>query len=363
MELTESRNAGTIESYNSEIKYNVDGSCTCGRRCITIPYNDLLYIVKNEDVINLSDLKELEIQPDVNLYDGYYDNWLSDDGMQTVISDLNDSLEGVINKISEDGGVDIKELIKDREVFFNIIEKLGFVEISSHIIGSYRSRDNKISFHIGNVDYKNKKITITYNGKNHNIPWDNLSDWVLGGVLDLNESVKYSKRLLKESVEDITKISIFDFDGTLMRTPHPEEGKKEWEDFYDKKYPHIGWWSKPESLDDAVFNIEPIVSTVEDYKLEMKDPNTLVIMLTGRLPHQDDQIKELLSMNNIFFSEYHYKEAGNTLSSKLNTITTLMDRYPQVNSIEMWEDREPHASSFQEWGMKNNVNVKVNLVK
>jgi len=169
--------------------------------------------------------------------------------------------------------------------------------------------------------------------------------------------------LLKESVEDITKISIFDFDGTLMRTPHPEDGKKEWENFYNKDYPHIGWWSKPESLDDAVFNIEPIESTVTDYLKEMGDPNTLVIMLTGRLPHHHDQVIELLMTHNIVFDEYHYKETGDTLGSKLHTIISLLNKYPNVSSIEMWEDREPHATSFEEWGKDNGVSIEVNLVK
>ena len=37
---------------------------------------------------------------------------------------------------------------------------------------------------------------------------------------------------------------------------------------------------KPESLDDAVFDIQPIESTVSDYKKEIDNPNTFVIMLT-----------------------------------------------------------------------------------
>ena len=29
----------------------------------------------------------------------------------------------------------------------------------------------------------------------------------------------------------------------------------------------------------------------------------------------------------------------------------------------MYEDREPHALCFEEWGKKNNIDIKVNLVK
>jgi len=94
----------------------------------------------------------------------------------------------------------------------------------------------------------------------------------------------------------------------------------------------------------------------------MSNPNTLVIMLTGRLPHQSEQIEELLALHNINFDEYHYKSNGDTLTSKINTIKSLLHRYPNVTEIEMWEDREPHVLSFEQWGEDNNINLNVNLV-
>ena len=361
IEVSSARQNATKYQYVEEIKYDVSSNCTCGHHCITIPYNDLLYLIKNEEFISLSDLKDAEIQDEIDLNGQYYDVWLEDDGKDTVIRDLNYVLDRVIEKISEDSDIDLEKLYDKKKRWEKTFKDLGFIENYSRQV-----LDNKninLWFIVDNVDYKNDKIKIHYNDKSHIIPLENLSDWALGGVLDLNESIKYGKRLLNESIENITKISIFDFDGTLMKTPHPEEGKKEWENFYNKDYPHIGWWSKPESLDDAVFNIEPIESTVSSYIKEKENPNTLVIMLTGRLPHQNDQIVELLSLHNIFFDEYHYKETGDTLSSKLNTIITLLNRYPNVSSIEMWEDREPHAISFKEWGRENNVPIEVNVVK
>jgi hypothetical protein len=147
-----------------------------------------------------------------------------------------------------------------------------------------------------------------------------------------------------------------------MKTPDSTEGKKQWEEFYGEEYPHKGWWGKPESLDDAVFDIQPIESTVSDYKKEIKNPNTFVIMLTGRLPHQSSQVEELLALHNIYFKEYHYKSDGDTLSSKLNTIKSLLNRFPQVKEIEMWEDREAHVIAFEEWGKENGINIKVNYI-
>ena len=361
-EVSRSRQDSVRVMYNDEAKYQPSSNCTCyeADMCITIGYDDLLYFIKDNEMINFSDLKDIEVQPEINLEDSYHDTWLDDEGSETIISDLNDSIERVIGKITEDGDIDLVKLLIKREKWEKIFKDLGF----KTSYNSLRiSKDGNTSFNDGDVDYKNDKIKIRYKDRVHIIPLENLSDWALGGVLDLNESVKYDKRLLKESVEDITKISIFDFDGTLMRTPHPEDGKKEWENFYNKDYPHIGWWSKPESLDDAVFNIEPIESTVTDYLKEMGDPNTLVIMLTGRLPHHHDQVIELLMTHNIVFDEYHYKETGDTLGSKLHTIISLLNKYPNVSSIEMWEDREPHATSFEEWGKDNGVSIEVNLVK
>jgi len=200
------------------------------------------------------------------------------EGVDTCIIDLNNSLDNTIEKIGED--VDLEELLRERSKMTNMLEKAGFVEY-------------------------NKQV----NGVN--------------------------KKLLKEQTEDIHKISIFDFDGTLMKTPDSKEGKKQWEKFYSKEYPHIGWWGKPESLDDAVFDIQPIESTVSDYKKEIGNPNTFVIMLTGRLPHQSQQ---------------------------LNTIKSLLNRFPQVKEIEMWEDREAHVIAFEEWGKENGINIIVNFV-
>jgi len=361
MEVSRSRQDSVREIYNDEAKYQPSSNCTCYETdmCISIGYDDLLYFIKDNEMVNFSDLKDIEVQPEINLEDSYHDTWLDDEGSETIISDLNDSIERVIGKITEDGDIDLVKLLIKREKWEKIFKDLGFKTSYNRRI----SKDGNTWFNDGDIDYKNDKIKIRYKNRVHIIPLENLSDWALGGVLDLNESVKYGKRLLKESVEDITKISIFDFDGTLMRTPHPEEGKKEWENFYNKDYPHIGWWSKPESLDDAVFNIEPIESTVIDYLKEMGDPNTLVIMLTGRLPHHHDQVLELLMTHNIVFDEYRYKETGDTLGSKLHTIISLLNKYPNVSSIEMWEDREPHATSFEEWGKDNGVSIEVNLVK
>ena len=363
-ELTRARLEAVRYCYNSESKYNTNETrCNSGDYCIFIPYEDLKELIINKNMLNLSELKDAEVNGEISVYDCYYDTWLDDEGHDSCIRELNRSLERTIEKITEDDELDLEQLIKDRKEFYNMLDKFGFRQyVSTTSGGYYKSEDGKIDLHTDNINFKDRKIKFTYEGKTHMVPFEDFPNWVGGSVLDLNESVKIKKKLLKEQKENITKISIFDFDGTLMDTPHPEEGKKEWEEFTGKKYPHIGWWGKPESLDDAVFDIQPIESTVSDYKKEMSNPDTMVIMLTGRLPHQSEQIEELLALHNINFDEYHYKSNGDTLTSKINTIKSLLHRYPNVTEIEMWEDREPHALSFEQWGKDNNINLNVNLV-
>ena len=360
--LTRSRVAAARYCYENEVKYNTNNTrCESGDYCIFIPYDDLIGFIKGGSLINLSELKDHEINGEIYLHDCWYDTWVDDDGYRDCVNELNRSLDNTIEKLSED--VDLEELLRQRTEMMDMLEKMGFVKYATTKTSAYyKSKDGKIDLHSDHINYKDKKIRFTYEGKPHLIPIEDFPNWVYGTPLDLNESVRVNKKLLKEQTENINKISIFDFDGTLMKTPDSTEGKKQWEEFYGKDYPHIGWWGKPESLDDAVFDIQPIESTVSDYKKEMGNPNTFVIMLTGRLPHQSSQVEELLALHNIYFKEYHYKSNGDTLTSKLNTIKSLLNRFPQVKDIEMWEDREAHVNAFGEWGKENGVNIKVNYI-
>ena len=364
-QLARSKEAAVRYCYEDQITYMPNTTrCEGGDYCIFISYEDLKNIVVNENLVNLSELNGEEVvNDDVHISDCWYDTWVDKEGAQECISDLNDSLDRVIEKLGEDEDTDLKELFRQRTEMMNMLEKAGFVEEGKGPTNSfYKSKDGKIQIWTDHINYKDKKIKFTYEGKSHLIPFEELPNWIYGTPLDLNESVRVNKKLLKEQTEDINKISIFDFDGTLMKTPDSTEGKKQWGEFYGKDYPHKGWWGKPESLDDAVFDIQPIESTVSDYKKEINNPNTFVIMLTGRLPHQSSQVEELLALHNIYFKEYHYKSDGDTLTSKLNTIKSLLNRFPQVKEIEMWEDRETHVIAFEEWGKENGINIKVNYI-
>jgi len=365
--ISRARNQAVVEEYDTNVNYPIISCDGGGDYCIKIPYEDLMVFVKDNDLINLSELKNVEVNADIYIEDVYFDTWYDEEGKEEVIIEFNNTLDRAIEKIKETD-TDLEGRMEKFKNFNLSLQKLGFKSHGSQWQKGtqWKSKDGKITIYSKNYNVDNNTLKFTYNDEEHIIPLEDLSNWVLGSVLDLNESVRIGKyRLMMETIEqpdNITKIAIFDFDGTLMDTPSPEVGKIEWEEKTGKEYPHRGWWSKRESLDTTVFDINPIKDTVLEYLAEYEDPNTLVIMLTGRLSNQADQVEDILNSQGIIFDEYHYKNDGDTLSSKLNTIRSLLNRYPNVNFIEVYEDKEPHAIGFEEWGKENNIDIKVNLV-
>lgn len=350
----------TYKPYNSQFSY--------GPYTIKIPYEDLLEKIREHGLFTFSDLQDLEEELNpcdyCDLDEAYWScDYIDDHGATYVKEVLNAELERKLDKLENDENYAEKIILKKE--FLGFLRKRGFTY--HDWMKKWTSNDGKLHFLENDLDFDEKMITFTYNGEKHKTSLEDFTPWAQGSVLDLNECVTVSKfRLIMETVGDpldINKIAIFDFDGTLMDTPHAEKGKEIYKSVTGNDYPHIGWWSKRESLDTEIYDINPIVSTIVDYDEEKDNPNTYMVMLTGRLPNQSDQVESILHDNNLIFDEYHYKDLGDTLKSKINTIISLLNRFPNTELIEMYEDREPHAIAFEQWGKENGVNIKVNLVQ
>ena len=166
-------------------------------------------------------------------------------------------------------------------------------------------------------------------------------------------------------MKKITKISIFDFDGTLARSPEEKSGREQWEKAKGEKYPHKGWWSKRESLDTEVFDIEMIESTIKAHTEEFEQDNILVIMMTGRMKNQADQVKAILDSHGLIFDRYEFKKYGRTIEDKTYKIGKLLVEFPDVVEFEMWEDRPEHIVDFKAWFAENqkDIDFKINFVE
>jgi hypothetical protein len=122
----------------------------------------------------------------------------------------------------------------------------------------------------------------------------------------------------------ITKVAIFDFDGTLISTPLPEEGKKTYKEKTGKDWPHAGWWGQPMSLDMSVFDMPTISNVISDYKKEITNPDTMVVMVTGRMVKLTDLVKDILNRHGLRFHEYHFNRGGSTDSAKKKTFDQIL---------------------------------------
>ncbi len=160
----------------------------------------------------------------------------------------------------------------------------------------------------------------------------------------------FYKKIMEKDMEKITKLSVFDFDGTLIDTPLPEYGKAEYKKKTGEDWPFTGWWGQPLSLNPKIFDMPMIPMVQSAYIKEKPKSNTAVIMLTGRMAKLGGYVKHILDDKGFEFDEYHYNRGGSTESAKLKTLDDLLSRYPDVEVVEMWDDRDEHIPIFQAWG-------------
>jgi len=151
-------------------------------------------------------------------------------------------------------------------------------------------------------------------------------------------------------MRNIKKIAVFDFDGTLINSPLPDTGRDIYQKKTGKPWPHKGWWGHADSLNDNIFDMQPIPSVLADYNKEKDNPETLMVLLTGRLQKLSAQVKKVLDNKNLKFDEYHYNTGGSTDVSKIRTLNQLVAENPNLDLIELWEDREQHIPIFEAWG-------------
>jgi len=144
------------------------------------------------------------------------------------------------------------------------------------------------------------------------------------------------------------KLSLFDFDDTLFKTPYPEN----W-----------GYMDTPLSLSLNKWKFEVNEEVIEDYKKEYINNNSKVILLTNRISDVETELKTVLDSHLIFFDEYLPIKGKDVNRSKGQRVLQLLKKYPQVNEIEYWEDKDKHIVDVLNV-LKDfpNVNIKINKI-
>jgi len=166
---------------------------------------------------------------------------------------------------------------------------------------------------------------------------------------------KMIRRVLRESVEienidEKIKLTVMDFDGTLVQTPTPtDENKKIWKDKTGKDWKG-GWFGNSDSLNLSVFNSPTIPSVIIEYEKAVSDPSNLVVMLTGRIKPMAKHVEAVLDSHNLKFDDYLFNEGGDTENEKIRHMENILKYNPNIREVEIFDDRDPHIPIFQAWG-------------
>ena len=153
-------------------------------------------------------------------------------------------------------------------------------------------------------------------------------------------------------MKKITKLAIFDFDGTLVNTPLPDVGKVLYQEKTGNPWPYEGWWGRHESLDLEVFEISTVADVIVDYEKAYAEEHTAVILLTGRMVKLTDHVMAVLKAKELVFDDYHLNRGGATEVAKMKSMEKLLLKYPDVIEMELWDDRLAHIPIFEEFGQK-----------
>jgi hypothetical protein len=142
------------------------------------------------------------------------------------------------------------------------------------------------------------------------------------------------KITLTERREYYNKLSVFDFDGTLFRSPNKPQGYKR------------NWWGELISLSPPSVPLKGngfwIDSTVDAAKKELSDRKTFCIMLTGRVDSVfDERIRDLIKFKGLNFDFVKLNPMGmDTGDFKTEEIRKILRKHPTIKKIEMWDDEQ-----------------------
>lgn len=208
------------------------------------------------------------------------------------------------------------------------------------------------------------------------------------------------------------KIDIFDFDGTLFRNPMDTKENRE---FYEKKTGepwiidkqlsrelskklgrHVGmrrgWYGRKETLMPPLVPdpapAEMFIKKICDrFQESVRDEHTYTFIMTGRHRGLSNQVMRICGDGGLvpvrrkgeyvdnLSKEVQFYFLGDKGPAKMDSpipsstfpwkvwiLESMLEYYPEVDTIEIWEDREEHAEAFRELNSKWDHHVIVNFV-
>lgn len=148
----------------------------------------------------------------------------------------------------------------------------------------------------------------------------------------------------------MAELHIFDFDGTLFRSPSPPAVWKK------------GWWGTVDSLTPPCVPAKPgadwwINSTVSAAKKSIGNPDVYAVMMTGRdnRPDMRYRIADLLKMRGLNFDAVFLSDSGDSIGDKKKMVARLLNRYPNIDTVKFWDDRPSHLPALASVAEKSGI--------
>lgn len=157
----------------------------------------------------------------------------------------------------------------------------------------------------------------------------------------------------------VKNLIFFDFDNTLIDSPTPEWGMEYWERETGSKWPYVGWWSKPESLDIEVFDIKPRPEILSQYKKWLGVPDTRIYILTSRMDKLRGEVEKVLEHNNIVVDEIIMRQDSRLKSQR---VEEEMEKYPGVGYVLVLDDRDKEIQDLSTL-VERYPEVKIEIIK
>lgn len=139
-----------------------------------------------------------------------------------------------------------------------------------------------------------------------------------------------------EARGNFSRLVMFDFDGTLFRS---DEQTPDW-------WTNPGafsWGLEPKSLDEPCVPGKPpthywnmhVVNAARD---AVRDPTTMMVLVTGRVATHKTRILELLKQQGIAPEKIFFNPGMNAASFKKKVFGQLVISHPYISLIEIWEN-------------------------
>lgn len=176
------------------------------------------------------------------------------------------------------------------------------------------------------------------------------------------------------------QLHIYDFDGTLGLTLHPDQGIPKYKEFSGVDWPYTGWWSKLESM-DVRFDIK-LDPRFREQAIE-QNKNDLCYILTSRLPRFTNIIHDICVNDGLdiplehILTKQNFKKTEpilNHLTGNMvcdiekghriyNLTSELIKSGTKISEIYFYDDRQIEIDSANLW--KNTIEllgVKFNII-